>query len=205
MIAALRGKLARKEIDRVVVDVGGVGYLVHVSLQSMAELPAAGAEVSLFCHTHVREDALALYGFIDESERQAFELLKGVSGVGPKLAMTVLSGLPVRDLAAAITGAEIKRLTSIPGIGKKSAERLVVELRDRFAAVAVAAGVGERDAPRGDAPPEELVAALVNLGYKRPLAERAMKQVIDEQSASGSAAPPPEQQLRRALAVIQEL
>ncbi|MCC6746445.1 MAG: Holliday junction branch migration protein RuvA [Deltaproteobacteria bacterium] len=198
MIAALTGILAHKGFDRVVVDVGGVGYLVNVSLQTLAELPPQGEKLSILCHTHVREDALQLFGFLQEQERQAFELLIGISGVGPKLALSILSGMPVGQLLVAIAESNHGRLQGIPGVGKKTAERLVMELKDRCAQLAMAQPVSARpEDPRGT----EVVEALVGLGYKRPLAERAVQKVLKTEGA----APPPEQLLRHALSAIGEL
>jgi Holliday junction DNA helicase RuvA len=200
MIATLNGTVEDKSFERgVVVSVGGVGYLVHVSMQTLAELPAAGEPVHLLCHTHVREDALQIYGFLHETERQAFELLILVSGIGPRLALTMLSGMPVLELLGAVAGGDARRLQSIPGVGKRTAERVIVELKDRCAKLklepeprvgAVAAsGAGE------------VVDALVNLGYKRAVAEKAIDRALQEQEGAQSA----EQLLRRALAAIAEL
>ena len=133
MIAALKGVVAEKNLQRVVVDVGGVGYLVNVSMQTLADLPAVGEPVQLRCHTHVREDALQIFGFTRALEQQAFELLILVSGIGPKLALTALSGMPVERLLGAIAHADHAALQRIPGVGKKTAERVVVELRERCA------------------------------------------------------------------------
>jgi Holliday junction DNA helicase RuvA len=203
MIGSLTGKIQHKSIDQVIVDVGGVGYLVAVSLQTLADLPGEGSDVVLLCHTHVREDALQLYGFLQDTERVAFELLKSVSGVGPKLAMTILSGMPVAQLASAVAEGNLRRLTSIPGVGKKTAERLVLELKERFATLArTAAGSVEGAADLPAAQHEPLVEALVGLGYKRPLAERVVSQVVQDGDVAGV---PPEQLLRRSLAAIQEL
>src|SRR5262245_41029844 len=169
MIAHLRGRLLSKHPNQAVVEAGGVGYDVVISVPTFADLPDAGAEVSLHIHTHVREDALALYGFIRREEKQLFERLIGVSGIGPKLAITILSGMPADAMVAAIRGNDIARLTRIPGIGKKTAERMVLELRDKleaFAAPAVAAVASPVE--------EDVISALVNLGYQRPLAEKAL-------------------------------
>src|SRR5213080_594272 len=132
MIAHLRGKLARKDPARVVVDVNGVGYEVFVPLTTFTALPDAGSEVSIDVHTHVREDMIALYGFSTRHERVIFEKLMTISGIGPKLAMTILSGGSVQDLVAAIKRSDLARLTSIPGVGKKTAERIILELKDKF-------------------------------------------------------------------------
>lgn len=172
MIGQLTGTLVAVAPERVVVDVGGVGYRVAISLTTFYELERAGAagRVRLFVHTHVREDQIALFGFASEREREIFELLIGVSGIGPRLAQVVLSGMPPDDLAQALAAGDVARLTRIPGVGKKTAERMVVELRDRVAALVA----GRSPAPAAGASDDELVAALVNLGYKPAAAEKAV-------------------------------
>jgi holliday junction DNA helicase RuvA len=202
MIAALHGTLVEKEMGRTVVDVGGVGYEVLVSLQTAADLPELGAEVRLLCHTHVREDALQIFGFLAPDERRAFELLIGVSGIGPKLALTILSGMPVAELAAAVSGADHARLQTIPGVGRKTAERVVVELREKFARLDLAArGPSARPAaPAGQA--ASVIEALVGLGYKRPLSEKAVRRALElgpPELASSA-----ERLLRAALAAVGE-
>jgi holliday junction DNA helicase RuvA len=174
MIAQLTGTLAHKSPEHLIVDVGGVGYQVFVSLNSLYQLPEAGERVRLLIHTNLRENALELFGFADAEERQLFTLLVGVSGIGPRLALNILSGMPVRDLQAAIESSDLVRLVSIPGIGKKTAERLVVEVRDRVK-VLQAARTDAPGAPRADGLEAQAVSALVNLGYRRPEAERAVQ------------------------------
>jgi Holliday junction DNA helicase RuvA len=172
VIGHLRGKLAAAAPERVLVDVGGVGYQVQVSLTTFSELDRAGigAEVELHVHTHVREDQLALFGFWTARERELFERLIAVSGIGPRLAQVVLSGMAVDDLVAALAAGDLARLTRIPGVGRKTAERMVVELRDKLQALA-----REVAAPAAAAASDEdLVAALENLGYKRSQAEKAV-------------------------------
>lgn len=172
MIGHLRGKLAAAAPERVLLDVGGVGYQVQVSLTTFSELDRAGigSQVELHIHTHVREDQLALFGFWTPRERELFERLIAVSGIGPRLAQVVLSGMPVDDLVAALAAGDLARLTRIPGVGKKTAERMVVELRDKLQALA-----REVAAPAAAAASDEdLVAALENLGYKRGQAEKAV-------------------------------
>jgi Holliday junction DNA helicase RuvA len=171
MIARLRGKLLEKHPNQAILDVGGVGYDVTVSVPTFSDLPAAGTEVALHIHTHVREDAIALYGFLRSSERQWFEKLITVSGIGPKLAITILSGMAAEDMIGAIRGNDVARLTRIPGIGKKTAERMVLELRDKLPA---SAGVEIAATPTLSAVEEDVVSALMNLGYQRPAAERAL-------------------------------
>ena len=176
MIASLAGTLSEKSAERLVLDVGGVGYAVQVSLQTFADLPPAGAAVRLLVHTEVREDAIELFGFLRPEERALFHLLRKVKGVGPRTALVVLSGMPLVALLAAIGGGDGGRLQTIPGVGKKLAERIVVECRE--GAAALAAG-----APRAEVPVAangvlaEAVSALVNLGYKRTEAERAVERV----------------------------
>ena len=179
MIAFLRGRVRDKQPNRVIVDVDGVGYDVHVPLSTFYELGEEGDEVALRTYLHVREDALQLYGFLTELERQVFERLIAISGIGPKLAIAVLSGIETRDLVAAVQRGDVARLTGIPGIGKKTAERIVLELRDRLAqlAVPVAAGVAPA-APTADRLRTDLLSALQNLGYHRQQAEKAIDAVV---------------------------
>jgi holliday junction DNA helicase RuvA len=200
VIGSLRGTLQQRGLDRVIVDVGGVGYLVLVSSQTLSALPAIGEPVQLLCHTHVREDALQIFGFAAVAEQQAFELLIAVSGIGPKLALTTLSGMPVRELVEAIAAEDHRRLQTIPGIGKKTAERMVVELKERCALLAGELAPAEPGRPAAPAPPAEVVEALVNLGYKRQAAQKAV-----ERAMAGEAGRPPEQLLREALIIIREL
>jgi Holliday junction DNA helicase RuvA len=199
MIASLSGLLQRKALDHVVVDVGGVGYQALVSMQTLAELPEVGQKVALLCYTHVREDVLQLFGFLSDKERQAFTLLISVSGVGPKLALTVLSGLPVDQLVVAITASDIKRLQGVPGVGKKTAERLVVELKDKLTRIGLAPQVAATKAAKNVVPAPEVVEALANLGYRRAQAERAVKEAVKRQPDAAI-----EKLLRTALAVINE-
>ncbi len=176
MIASLAGTLAEKGTERLVVDVGGVGYAVQVSLQTFADLPPAGASVRLLVHTEVREDAIELIGFLRPDERALFHLLRKVKGLGPRTALGVLSGMPVAALLATIAGGDDARLQTIPGVGKKLAERIVVECRE--GAAKLAAGAPRAGAPAAaDGVLGEAVSALVNLGYKRGEAERAVQRV----------------------------
>lgn len=169
MIAHLRGKLISKHPNQAIVDCGGVGYDVTITVPTFTDLPACGAEVALFIHTHVREDALALFGFLRAQEKQLFERLISVSGIGPKLAITILSGMPTELMVAAIRGGDVARLTKIPGIGKKTAERMVLELRDKLEAF----GTVQEVVPVSPIE-EDVLSALVNLGYQRAAAERAV-------------------------------
>lgn len=171
MIGFLRGELLRLAPSLVLVDVGGVGYEVHIPLSTYYELQnlEAGAGVELNIHTHVREDALVLYGFQTALERQLFEKLIGISGIGPRLAQTVLSGMSPEDLISALAAGDVKRLSSTPGIGKKTAERMLIELRDKVGDLSV-----EPSAAPAAAADADLVQALVGLGYKQATAERAV-------------------------------
>jgi Holliday junction DNA helicase RuvA len=179
MIAFLRGRVLDKQPNRVVVDVGGVGYEVHVPLSTFYEVGDEGAEVALRVYQHVREDALQLYGFLTELERQLFERLIGISGIGPKLAIAVLSGMEPRDLVVAVQRADVARLTGIPGIGKKTAERIVLELKDRLAQLVAPVSAGPAPAASaGDRLRADLLSALQNLGYHRPQAERAIDAAV---------------------------
>jgi holliday junction DNA helicase RuvA len=191
MIAHLRGKLIARRPNQVIVETMGVGYDVTISLPSFSELPSLGSEVALYIHTHVREDQIALYGFVRLEEKQLFEKLITVSGIGPKLAITLLSGMPAEEMTGAIRANNIARLTKIPGIGRKTAERMVLELRDKLpaagsGAAAVAAPVSAVE--------EDVLSALVNLGYQRPVAEKAL--TVIEKNGSFEAL------FRAAMAVI---
>ncbi len=173
MIAALRGIVLEKDGQDVIVDVNGVGYRVTTSLLNLARLPEEGQPVRLRIHTIVREDALELYGFLSLVEEQLFNLLMTVSGVGPKAAMNVLSGLEVETLVACISRGEVGRLTKIRGVGKKTAERLVLELKDKVKLLSLAPGEAPPPATGTSKHRDDLVSALVNLGYKGPQAEKA--------------------------------
>ena len=182
MIGFLRGRIADKTPNTLIVDVQGVGYQVYVPLSTFYEAGDTGAEITLRIHTHVREDALQLYGFLTELERQLFERLIGISGIGPKLAIAVLSGMDPPDLMASVQRGDVARLTGIPGVGKKTSERIVLELRDRLAQLsggvpADAAPSNGADRVRGD-----LLSALQNLGYHRPQAEKAIDATLQTMS-----------------------
>lgn len=177
MIAWLRGKLVEKEPSRVVLDVNGVGYEVFVPLTTFTALPGPGAEVSIDIHTHVREDALALYGFSSRQERRVFERLIGISGIGPRLAVTILSGGSVEGLVSAIRRGDLGRLTSIPGVGKKTAERIVVELRDKLQDISAEAAK--------PAVETDVVSALENLGYPRAIVEGAVRRAVGGNADAG--------------------
>ena len=185
MIARLRGRLADKSPNRVIVDVGGVGYDVAVPLSTYYTLGEAGSDVSLSVHTHVREDTLALYGFSTPLELQIFERLISISGIGPKLALAVLSGIDVADLVRAVQAGDVGRLTAIPGIGRKTAERIELELKDKLPK-GLAGGTAEAgDAGSGaGALRQDLLSALLNLGYHRPLADEAVDAALSRTGSS---------------------
>ncbi len=178
MIAWLSGRLLRKTADSVVIDVGGVGYQLSVPLSASGGIPEPGGEIALHVHTHLREDSLSLYGFPTELEKEVFLLLMNVAGIGPKLALSVMSGLSVEDLLSAIRSGDDALLCSIPGIGKKTAARLCLELKDRVGTLAPGDRTG---APAGGAALADRLAdaasALVNLGYRRQQAEEAVQKI----------------------------
>ncbi len=195
MIARLRGRIAEKHPHRVTVDVHGVGYELHIPLSTYYGLGEPGADASFEVHTHVREDTLALFGFSTALELRIFEQLIGISGIGPRLALAVLSGIEPAELVQAVGRGDVRRLTGIPGIGKKTAERMGLELRDRLPPV-VEAGPAPEAGDGPGAPRADLVSALVNLGYGRPSAERAVEATLG--AGDGSFEPA----LKRALKEI---
>src|SRR5579875_2429456 len=180
MIAHLRGRLFAKNPGQAIVEAGGVGYDVTISVPTFTALPREGDEVALHIYTQVREDTLALFGFLQREEKRLFERLITVSGVGPKLAVTILSGLSAERTVAAIRAQDHATLTRIPGVGKKLAERLVVELKDKLEDMAAAPVVGVK-APAA----EDVLSALVNLGYQRPAALKAIETAVEKDKASG--------------------
>ena len=175
MIARLTGRLALKSPEALIVDVQGVGYRVQVSLSAFAALPAEGEEVTLGIHPHLRETALELFGFVLPLEQALFGALITVSGIGPRMALNILSGLPAEALIEALAGGNVARLVAVPGVGKRTAERLVVELQDRVRRLAPPAAAAAGVAPASDT---EAVSALVNLGYRAPDAERAVRAAL---------------------------
>jgi len=195
MIAHLRGRILQKSPDHVIVEAAGVGYQVAITISTFSDLPGEGAETQLFIHTHVREDTLALYGFLRSGEKQLFERLISVSGIGPKLAMTALSGMASDSLIAALRGNDLTALTRIPGVGKKTAERMVLELRDKLQSFAPSAAI-----PAVSQMDEDVVSALVNLGYQRPAAEQALKRAVSVVAKGASF----EQLFRQAMLVLQK-
>ncbi len=181
MIAHLKGTLLRKMPASALLDVNGVGYEVFIPLTTYYELPGPGESLSFFIHTHVREDALKLFGFLREDDKNIFETLIGINKVGPKLALTILSGLSAQGLAQAVADQDVTRLSAIPGVGSKTAERLVLELKDKLAPLEPSSG-GAPVASNGVM--IDALSALVNLGYKRPAAEQALKTVWKNGPAS---------------------
>ena len=189
MIAHLRGKLAQKDPARVIVDVNGVGYEVFVPLTTFTALPDTGSEVSIDVHTHVREDMIALYGFSTRRERIIFEKLMTISGIGPKLAVTILSGGSVEDLVTAIKRSDLARLTAIQGVGKKTAERIILELKDRLQDFV--------EGPAKSHVENDVLSALENLGYLRAHAEAAMRR-----AANGDSDPAFDVLFKRSLQIL---
>jgi Holliday junction DNA helicase RuvA len=174
VIAHLRGRILEKHPNRLVVEVGGVGYDVFVPLSTFYGLGDAGSDVALRIHTHVREDALLLYGFTTLLEQTLFERLLAVSGIGPKVALAVLSGIEPSDLVRAVESGDVARLTAIPGVGKKTSERIVLELKDRLPRPDALAPNADAITPVATPLRDDVLSALVNLGYHRPLAEKAV-------------------------------
>jgi Holliday junction DNA helicase RuvA len=199
MIAHLRGKLLSKHPNQIVVETSGVGYEVNISVPTFSELPANGSEVALHIHTHVREDLIALYGFLRPAEKQLFEKLMTVSGIGAKLAITILSGMAADEMARAIRGNDLARLTRIPGIGKKTAERMVLELRDKLPA---AAGTSAPSTPAMSPTEEDVLSALVNLGYQRAAVEKALASVVKNRVGKGETMASFDALFREALASL---
>jgi Holliday junction DNA helicase RuvA len=199
MIALLRGRLLEKFPSRLIVDVGGVGYDVQVPVSTFFETAEPGADVELRIHTHVREDQIALYGFGTPLELQLFEHLISVNGIGPRLALGVLSGIEPRDLVRAVRTADVGRLTRIPGIGRKTAERVTLELKDKLGASTFDASAPSTPAvpASGDALKTDVLSALVNLGYQRAAADKAV-----EAAMAASTAPTVESVLRHALRAL---
>jgi Holliday junction DNA helicase RuvA len=181
MIAHLRGKLLSKLPHQAIVEAAGVGYDVAISVSTFTALPAENSEVALHIHTQVREDTLALFGFLTRDEKRIFERLITVSGVGPKLAITIQSGLNTERLVTAIRGQDHAMLVKVPGVGKKLAERLVVELKDKLEDMAIATPAMQAAGPAAD----DVLSALVNLGYNRPAAQKAIEHAVAKDKSAG--------------------
>ena len=199
MIARLSGILIEKSVTQCVVDVHGVGYRVVIPLTTFYELPEIGQPVVIHIHTHVREDAIHLYGFHAQEEREVFELMISVSGIGPKLAVNILSGIAAGELIRAVTEEDLKRLTGIPGVGKKTAERMILELKDKAAKIGREASPGGTDTFKtGEQVKDDALSALVNLGYKGS----AVKEVVDRIIREAQEPPSLDRLLKQALRVL---
>lgn len=199
MIAIVEGVVAVRGIDEVVVmTAGGVGYRLSVSLQTLTDVPGVGERVRLLAHTHVREDVLQLFGFREDAEREAFLLLTSISGVGPRIALALLSGMAVPDLVRAVQQGDTRRLSAAPGIGKKTAERIVLELRDKVARLGSPSATLQRAMGTSPDAFDDLRSALLNLGYGAAVVERVAKQIEKEQP-DGSPPPTLEELVRKAL------
>lgn len=185
MIALLTGKIAHKSPEYIILDVNGVGYRVQIPFSTYYELPDTGAQISLTIYTHVKEDAISLYGFRTPAEKSFFQLLISVSGIGPKMGKDILSNIQVDELAAAITRGDLARLSAVPGIGKKTAERVVLELRDKVLKMEIAAPTrdGERVAPAAGIE-EDVASALINLGYKEAVVKKTLSEMLIAPDAS---------------------
>lgn len=206
MIATLAGKLLLRYADRVVVEVGGVGYEVFLSVDGLSRTGDLHDEVFLFIHTHVREDAIILYGFIDEEEKEMFLILKTVSGIGPKLALAILSGMRVGELSNAIAARDIKLLTSLQGVGKRTAERLCVELKEKVGHLASGKGEGEGGSFEINhsvgSVQADVLSALINLGYPDPVARQALVSVKKRVGEESFAHMPLEEMLKEGLRAL---
>jgi Holliday junction DNA helicase RuvA len=207
MIAALAGNLLTKTPDRAVIDVNGVGYEVLLSTDGVARLPEAGEAVLLHIHTHVREDAIALYGFWEQEEKELFLTLKTVSGIGPKLALAMISGMRVTEICQAISGGDVKRLTTLPGVGKKTAERICVDLKDKVSHLLfLPAGSGPSKnraaAPGPGSAAADALSALTNLGYSESVAQGALMKVKESLGDEGFSKVKLEALIRETLKVL---
>jgi holliday junction DNA helicase RuvA len=199
MIAYLTGRLLSKSPEGIVVDVRGVGYQVALPLSSYYELPAPETEIGLHIYTHVREDAIHLFGFLTEAEKKLFMLLLEVSGIGPKLALGILSGISAADLHQALLSEDSRRIQGVPGVGKKTAERAVLELKDRIKKIGLAAPLLTPPGQAGEEKIwEEALSALLNLGYPRPQAEKALEAIRRDADPPGTL----EEVLRRTLRIL---
>ena len=197
MIATLRGTILEKTSTRVIVEVGGVGYQLAIPVSTYSELPGVGREVALHAYTYVREDTLALYGFKSAQEKALFEVLITVSGVGPRLALTLLSGMPIQEIYDAIQDGDAQALTRVPGVGRKTGERIILEVREKIGPLAVAKGPTEGQSLPGAALENEVLSALVNLGCSPDAARKAVERVRRDGTKREF-----EQMFRRALTLM---
>jgi len=177
MIASLKGVLSHKSIDAIIVDIHGIGYNVAVPLSTFYKLPDAGSQVELVIHTHIAQDSVKLFGFLDRSEKDIFQLLISISGIGPRLAINILSGISPEDLSGAISEKDLDKLVGIPGVGRKTAERMIFELKDKI--IKLVSGTPSAGTP-DIVLKEEALSALINLGYKNTIAKDAVNRVIKE-------------------------
>jgi Holliday junction DNA helicase RuvA len=200
MIALISGKIAYKGISNVVVDAQGVGYRIFIPLTTFYELPEAGEPVTLHVHTHVKQDAIHLFGFYTIQERELFQLMISVSGIGPKIAMNILSGISAQELLQAISAGNVGKLVSVPGVGKKMAERLILELKEKVIKKMAAEQIAMTDEnhPGSDSIREDALSALINLGYKNNLANEALDMAIKESGATQTL----DQLLKKTLRII---
>lgn len=180
MIARIKGTLVRKSIGHVIVDAHGIGYRVFIPLTTFYELPDTGQTVTLNIHTHVKEDAIHLYGFYQPEDQDVFQMLISVSGIGPRLALNILSGIPAAEFIGAVTRGNLNRLVAIPGVGRKTAERMIVELKDRILKVELKGAGADRETETADdeAMKEDALSALVNLGYKSGTANHVIDRIL---------------------------
>ena len=178
MIAQIRGRLIQKNPGSVVVETNGIGYQTYVSLMTFYELPDVGQDVRLHTHTHVREDLLQLYGFSTLLEKELFQILIGVSGIGPKLALNILSGIPSQELVQSLSSGDISRLLSVPGIGRKTAERMILDLQEKASRLTSRISPPRSERRPGKEMNEDIVSALVNLGYKKGQAEKVVERIF---------------------------
>ena len=178
MIAQIRGRLIQKNPGSVVVETNGIGYQTYVSLMTFYELPDVGQDVRLHTHTHVREDLLQLYGFSTLLEKELFQILIGVSGIGPKLALNILSGIPSQELVQSLSSGDISRLLSVPGIGRKTAERMILDLQEKASRLTSRISPPQAERRPAEVMNEDIVSALVNLGYKEGQAEKVVERIF---------------------------
>jgi holliday junction DNA helicase RuvA len=178
MIAQIRGRLIQKNPGSVVVETNGIGYQTYVSLMTFYELPDVGQDVRLHTHTHVREDLLQLYGFSTLLEKELFQILIGVSGIGPKLALNILSGIPSQELVQSLSSGDISRLLSVPGIGRKTAERMILDLQEKASRLTSRISPPRAERRPAEVMNEDIVSALVNLGYKKGQAEKVVERIF---------------------------